>query len=140
MKLIVNKTPDNIPHEMIDPTTHVAHDSSLVPLDLVEKFTEVVVYSQTSSRSIKFLFENFFHLIYDQPSTFKTAMKELITNKEAYLHLHINTLTCNNASQLPTTSNKTVPKGNEDMMHMLIGMLGNNSGLFGSNGKRNIED
>ena len=143
MKLIVNKVFENIPSELIDDDTYITHDSSLVPLEMIEKFTDVITFSQTSSRSIKFLFENFFHLIYDQPATFKAKMKELIVDSNSYIHFDINSLKFKHhplVEQPSITPKYASNKGNEDMMNMLIGMMGVNPGLFGSSGKRNIED
>jgi hypothetical protein len=49
------------------------------------------MYNQTSAKSLKFLYENFFHLVYDQPSTFKTKVKEhLSANPDSHFKLDVN--------------------------------------------------
>jgi len=66
------------------------HDATKIPRDILEHVTEVLLFNQTTSDSIAFMFENFFHLVYDSPSVLKKAMRESLFDPNNYLHLHVN--------------------------------------------------
>lgn len=87
----VEECSDITPGTQVTDGTFITHDGSLIPESSIENVDYLKMYNQTSAKSLKFLYENFFHLVYDQPSIFKTKVKEhLSANPDAHFKLDIN--------------------------------------------------
>ena len=152
MRLIINKNFTDIDTQLIEEPsiklpdrsvssidenlkTIICHDATCIPEQYLEKITEVYLYNQTTSRSIMFLYENFFHLVYNDPTTFKDTMKKHLFEVTNYIHLNINvpsvvlpSVTAVKVEQTTDDIEKRINDkfgsfGNDKMFSMLLGMI-----------------
>lgn len=100
--------------------TIIVHDASLIPQSMVENVDHIIMYNQTSAKSLKFLYENFFHIIYDQPATFKSKVKECLSGQpEAHFKLNVNTATLSIQGYTSPNTNNSTYNNPQQVMNMV---------------------
>jgi len=137
--LVVKKdsTPGSSVRMMLEGGDITVYDASNLDQSEVELIDKVVLYQQTSSRSLKFLYENFWHLVFNDPTEFKDFVRDNLRG-ETYAILDVldysYTVHNENGEEIiviPKTSSSMPP------ITDLFGMLGS---VQGFDRRRIIED